>query len=61
MRVKEKVVIFIAAAVLTLVGFSVIAAPSVELMRVGKEAGYQIIANYLEKAKSAAPRYAVKG
>jgi hypothetical protein len=38
------------AVLLTFVGFSLIASPSIEIMKVGKEAGYEIISNYLATA-----------
>jgi len=55
MRLKEKIGIFLAAALLTLIGFSFMAAPTVDMMKIGKQAGYEMIANYLAKADSAAP------
>lgn len=48
MKFKTKAAIFLAALALTIFGFSLIAAPSLDVFRIGKEAGYQIIANYLE-------------
>ncbi len=50
MKVKEKVVIFLAAALITFVGFGLIAFPYVDILVVGKEAGYQQISNFLAKA-----------
>jgi hypothetical protein len=61
MNFKQKVVIFLAAVLLTLVGFSLIAAPAIDILKVGKEAGYEIISNYLAKADAAAHRSMVKG
>jgi len=61
MRFKNKLAILLAAILLTLVGFNLIAAPSVDMIRIGKQAGYEIIANYLAKADSAAQRPAIKG
>ncbi len=40
------------AVLLTFVGFSLIASPSIEIMKVGKEAGYEIISNYLAKEEA---------
>jgi len=56
MRLKEKIGIFLAATLLTLIGFSFMAAPTVDMMKIGKQAGYEMIANYLAKADSVAPR-----
>lgn len=54
MSLKTKVAIFIAAVLLTLVGFNMIASSgAVDLVKVGKEAGYEIIANVLAKAETA--------
>ncbi len=50
MKLREKTAIFIVAVLITFVGFSLIAAPSESMLRIGKEAGYEIIANYLAKA-----------
>jgi len=61
MRLKEKFAIFVAAALLTLAGFSLIAAPTVDMMKIGKQAGYEIIANYLAKIDSTAQRSVTKG
>ena len=47
MKLKTKTAIFMMAVLLTFVGFSLIASPSIEIMKVGKEAGYEIISNYL--------------
>jgi hypothetical protein len=54
MRLKEKIGILLAAALLTLIGFSFIAAPTVDMMKIGKQAGYEMIANYLAKADGVA-------
>jgi hypothetical protein len=53
MSFKSKIAIFLVAVLLTIIGFNAIASPSVEMMKVGKKAGYEIIANVL--AKEAAP------
>jgi hypothetical protein len=52
MRLKEKIVILVASALLSLAGFSLIAGPSVDLMKLGKQAGYETIASYLAKAEA---------
>lgn len=49
MKLKEKIAAFLVAALLTLVGFDLIAAPAVEILKVGRLAGHQIIANCLAK------------
>ena len=51
MRFKQKLAIFLLAVLLTFVGFNLVASPSaVELVKVGKQAGYEIIANVLADA-----------
>ena len=50
MNFKAKVGIFILAVFLTFVGFSLVAAPAVDIVKVGKYAGYEIISNVLAKA-----------
>lgn len=50
MKLRERLVILVAALLITLVGFSLISAPAVEMVKVGKEAGYEIISNWLAKA-----------
>jgi hypothetical protein len=50
MRLRTKFTIFLAAVLLTFVGFNLIAfAPAVDLLKLGKEAGNEIIANVLAK------------
>jgi len=61
MNFKQKVAIFLAAVMLTLVGFNLIAAPAIDILKVGKQAGYQIISNYLANADAAAHRPLIKG
>jgi hypothetical protein len=53
MNFKAKVAIFLLAVLITLAGFSLISAPAVDIMKVGKKAGYEIIANVLAKAELA--------
>jgi len=54
MRFKEKMAIFLLAVLLTFVGFNLIVSPSaLELVKVGNEAGYEIIANVLAKVETA--------
>jgi hypothetical protein len=38
------------SALLSLAAFSLIAGPSVDMMKLGKKAGYEMIASYLAKA-----------
>jgi len=61
MTLKEKLVILAAALFLTIFGFNLIAAPAVEIMRVGKAAGYDSIINYLPKTDAAGHRRDIKG
>jgi hypothetical protein len=50
MKTKQKLVIFVAAILLSLFAFSLMAAPSVELIKTGKDAGTQSLASFLAKA-----------
>jgi len=51
MSFKAKVAIFLLATLITLTGFNLIASSSaLDIMKVGKKAGYEIIANVLAKA-----------
>jgi hypothetical protein len=48
MRLRTKVSIFLAAVFLTFVGFNLVAfSPAVDLLRIGKKAGNEIIVNVL--------------
>ncbi|NIO48800.1 MAG: hypothetical protein GTN73_05090 [Candidatus Aminicenantes bacterium] len=50
MKFRTKFAIFLAAVVLTFVGFNLIAfSPAVDLLKLGKKAGNEIIANVLAK------------
>lgn len=49
MKFKTKFVIFLAAALISFVGFSLIASPVVDVLVLGKEAGYEQISNFLAK------------
>jgi hypothetical protein len=50
MRLRTKLAIFLVAVLITFVGFNLIAfSPAVDLLRLGKQAGNQIIANVLAK------------
>ncbi len=62
MRFRTKLVIFLVASLLTFLGFNMIASTSVDILKVGKEAGYEIIANFLSKsAPSIQHSKAIKG
>jgi len=53
-RFRTKIAIFIIALLLSTFGFNLIAnSPALDLLKVGKAAGYEIIANYLAKEKTA--------
>jgi hypothetical protein len=52
MRFRTKLAILAVAVLLTFIGFNMIASsPAVEIMKVGKLAGNQIIANVLAKTE----------
>ena len=52
MSFKAKVAIFLLAMLITLTGFNLIASSSVlDILKVGKKAGYEIISNVLAKAQ----------
>jgi len=52
MSFKAKVAIFLLATLITLTGFNLIASSSaLDILKVGKKAGYEIIANVLAKAQ----------
>jgi hypothetical protein len=58
MKMKQKLAILLMAVLLTFVGFSLIASPAAtELVKVGKEAGYEIISNMLAKVETAHHSY----
>ena len=50
MKLRTKAAIFLVAVLVTLVGFSLMASPAIEMMKVGKDAGYEMISNYLAQA-----------
>ena len=54
MKFKTKLVIFVAAVLISFVGFSLIASPAVDVIVVGKKAGYQMISNFLANTNSSA-------
>jgi hypothetical protein len=47
MRYREKALILFVAVVISLAAFSLISAPAVDMVKVGKQAGYEIITNWL--------------
>jgi hypothetical protein len=53
MKLRYKVIIFMAAVLVTLLGFNLMSSSSVCLLDIGKKAGYEIIGNYLGKAEHA--------
>lgn len=54
MSIKTKITIFIAAVLLTFFGFNMIASSgAADMIKVGKKAGYEIIANTVAKAETA--------
>ena len=56
MRLRMKVAVFMLAVLITFVGFNIIvSSTAVDLLRIGKEAGYEIIANFLAKGETATP------
>lgn len=61
MNFKQKVAIFLAAVLLTLVGFNLIAAPTIDILKIGKQAGTHIISNCPANSDAAAHRSMIKG
>ena len=57
MKFKYKVIIFMAAVLVSLLGFNLISSPSVCLIEIGNEAGFEIIENYLDKADHSAHEF----
>lgn len=61
MSFKSKIVIFLLASFISLVGFNLIASsPALDIMKIGKKAGYEIISNVLAKAETAHYQVPVK-
>jgi hypothetical protein len=52
MRLIGKIGIFVLAVFISFVAFSMIAAPAVDIVKIGKYAGYEIISNVLAQANS---------
>lgn len=53
MKLIDKFAIFLVAVLITFVGFSLIASPSLDMLKVGKKAGYEIISNMLANEANA--------
>lgn len=54
MKFKAKLAILMVATLISFVGFSLIAAPAVDIVKIGKDAGYETISSVLaQKAASA--------
>lgn len=53
MRLTTRITIFFAALLLSLVGFNMIASTSIDIIKVGKKAGMEIISNVLAKEEAA--------
>jgi len=52
MSFKAKVAIFLLATLITLTGFNLIASsPALDILKMGKKAGYKIIANVVAEAE----------
>ena len=61
MKIKTKVAILLVAVLLTFLGFNLIASSgAVELVKVGRQAGYEIISNFLAKADTVS-HHSIKG
>jgi hypothetical protein len=56
MKLKEKIVILAASMIMTLAAFNLIAGPSVNMIKMGKDAGNEMIARYLARAEQLPPR-----
>jgi predicted exporter len=54
MKLRNKLAIFLVAVLITFVGFSLIASSSVDMLKMGKKAGYEIISNVLANEANAA-------
>jgi len=54
MKMRDKLVSFAVACLITFIGFSLIASPTVEILKVGKKAGNEIISNVLAREANTA-------
>jgi hypothetical protein len=58
MKLRTKIAIFMIAVMLTFIGFNLMTpSAAVELTKVGKKAGYEIISNVLASAETAAHHF----
>jgi hypothetical protein len=54
MKLKTKIEIFVVAVLLTFVAFNLMASPAaVDLIKIGKEAGYKMISNVIDGKNAA--------
>jgi hypothetical protein len=53
MKLRDKLAILLVAVLITFVGFSLIASPSLDMLKVGKKAGYEIISNMIANEANA--------
>lgn len=53
MKLRNKFAILLVAALITFMGFSLIASSSLDMLKVGKKAGYEIISNMLANEANA--------
>ena len=57
MSIKTRVAIFLLATLITLIGFNLMASSSaLDIMKMGKKAGYDIIANVVARGQTPADR-----
>jgi len=53
MNFKAKIAIFLLATLITLTGFNlIVSSPALDMLKIGKRAGYDIIANVLARANA---------
>jgi len=53
MKLRNKLAIFLVAVLITFVGFSLMASSSVDMLKIGKKAGYEMISNMLASEANA--------
>ncbi len=63
MKLRTKITVFMIAVMLTFIGFNLMtSSAAVDLMKIGKKAGYDIISNVLAKAETATHHsFVIKG
>ncbi len=54
MKLKTKLLIFLAAVFISFVGFYLIASPLADMIVIGKKSQYQMISNYMAQADAQA-------